>query len=208
MSKNLKETIDKMVEDSIRRILPQVMNEILLKTIANSQVMHEARGGVAPQTPAQPRQVQRQQSRKPSSLSQLLDESAGADFYQDPREAMRQATYEEPPPAQKAIAQRIQTLPPALQGLAEGIELDDDGGEMWESELGDAAVVPTAGMGPPVDKAAKALGLDFSRMAKAINVTEKKKRVDPADRAANAQFEETRLKRMREQLNGGKPLTE
>lgn len=210
MSKNLKETIDKMVEDSIRRILPQVMNEVLLKTIANSQVIHEARSGVADPRFAskpvqQPKQAQRKQAR-PSSLSQLLDESAGADFYQDPREAMRQATYEEPPPPPKAIAQRIQTLPPALQGLAEGIELDDDGGEMWESEHGDSAVVPTAGMGPPVEKAAAALGLDFSRMAKAINVTEKKKRVDAEDKAANAQFEQARLKRMREQLNGGKPL--
>lgn len=205
MSQKLKETIDKMVEDSIRRILPQVMNEVLLKTIANSQVIQEARGGVAskPAPTQQPRKVQKQ---RPSSLSQLLDESAGADFYQDPREAMRQATYEEPPPAQKAITQRIQTLPPALQGLAEGIELDDDGGEMWESELGDAAVVPTAGMGPPVDKAAKALGLDFSRMANAIKITEKKTKVDGADTAAKAQFEQQRLKMMRERLNGGKPL--
>jgi hypothetical protein len=197
-----------MVEDAIRRVLPEVMNEVLMRTIANSGVIQEARTGVAAR-PTQPAQPQRKGSLKPSSLSQLLDESVGADFYRGPEDGPYRAPPappEESDPPQRAIAQRIQTLPPALQGLAEGIELDDDGGEMWDGQYGDSAVVPTAGMGPPVEKAAAALGLDFSRMAKAINVTEKKTRLDAEDKAAKAQFEQARLKRMRENLNGGKPL--
>jgi hypothetical protein len=207
MSQKLKETIDRMVEESVRRILPQVMNEILVKTLANANVIGETRS--APQRAQAPAQPQRKAAKgqRPSSLSQLLDESAGADFYKDPNEAMYRATQEEAPPqpAGQVIAQRIQNLPPALQGLAEGIDLDDDGGEMWESQYGDS--FPTAPMGPPIEKAAAAIGLDFSRMAKAINITEKKTaKVAPADRAANAQFEQARLKRMREKLNDGKPV--
>lgn len=61
MSQKLKETIDRMVEDAIRRILPGVMNEVLLKTIANSGVIHEARSGVAekPLVRQQPQQIGR-----------------------------------------------------------------------------------------------------------------------------------------------------
>ena len=205
MSKNLKETIDKMVAESIRRILPEVMNEVLLKTIANSGVVSESRS--RPQQPARvsaPAQPRKKAPRH-SSLEDLLDESAGSDFYSDPRAAMEEATREEAPPtpSHNSMAQRIQSLPPEFQSLAEGISLDDDGGEMWGDDDHDAA--PPA-EGPPLDRVAKAVGLDFSRMKKVANVTETKKRLDSNDRAANAQFEQQRIKRMREQLNGGKPI--
>lgn len=204
MSQKLKETIDRMVEDSIRRILPSVMNEVLLKTIANADVIREQ----APRQPQQPAAKRPKAGQRPASLSHLLDPEAGADFYQDPRAAMAESLREEPVPRGQLIAQRIQSLPPALQGLAEGMELDDDGGEMWEGPMGDSSVTPgAADMGPPLDRAAKAAGLDFSRMKQAINLTEKKApRVSAEDKMANAHFEQQRLKRMREQLNGGKPV--
>jgi hypothetical protein len=205
VSDKLKKTIDRMVEDSIRRILPAVMNEVLLQTIANSNVIRESAAARQAQRPA-PQPTSK--GRKPTSLNQLLDPEAGADFYQDPRAAVAESLREEAPPVPRGqvLAQRIQSLPPELQHLAEGVDLDDDGGEMWDSDVGDS--VPTAGMGPPLERAAQVAGLDFSRMRQAIQVTEKKAapRVSAADKAANAQFEENRLKRLREQLNGGKPL--
>lgn len=203
MSQKLKETIDRMVEDAIRRVLPQVMNEVLLKTISNANVIQER----APAPRQAPVQKAKPAGKRPTSLSHLLDESAGSDFYQDPRAAMAESIQEEIQPRGQVIAQRIQNLPQALQGLAEGMDLEDDGGEMWESDIGDSVVVPTAGMGPPLEKAAQAAGLDFSRMKAAINLTEKKApKTSAADKAANAQFEEQRLKMMRERLNGGKPI--
>lgn len=201
MNDKLKKTIDRMVEDSIRRILPAVMNEVLLKTIANANVIQETRR-------AEPFQQKRQElnqkivQRKPASLSHLLDPEAGADFYQDPRAAMAEATREEPAPAPRGqvIAERIQNLPPDLRSLAEDVDLDD-AGEMWDSDVGDS-FVPSAGMGPPLERAAQAAGLDFSRMRKAINLTEKKgPKGDVADRMANAQFEAQRIKMMRDRLD-------
>ena len=205
-----------MVEDAIRRILPEVMNEVLIKTIANANVLQERTPRRVAQTVEKYERIKEDQSpahrnaknvqmpRKPTSLSQLLDPEAGADFYRDPRAAMEEAVREEP--VQAPLAQRIQSLPPALQQLAEGMDLDDDGGEMWESEIGDSAI-PTAGMGPPLERAAQVAGLDFSRMQRAIQLTEKKvPKVDRSDAKAQAQFEEQRLKMMRQRLNGGKPL--
>lgn len=195
MSQKLKETIDKMVEDSIRKILPQVMNEVLLKTIASAGVMTERRV----EKPAYPyvpdyggKKVKA--TNRPRSLDQILDPGAGSDFYQTEAES--------PAPGRQVIAQRIQSLPPQLRGLAEGMDMDDDGGEMWE----DDSIVPSAGSGPPLAAAAARAGLDFSKMKQAIRVGEAKKRIDGADMAAKAQFEEARLKRLRENLNGGKPV--
>lgn len=218
MSQKLRETIDRMVEDAIRRILPEVMNEVLVKMVANANIIQERTPRSIAQTVEKYERIRDEQPpayrnaknvkmpRKPTSLSQLLDPEAGADFYRDPREAMAESVREEPAPSNQPIAQRIQSLPPALQGLAEGMDLDDDGGEMWESDIGDSAI-PTAGMGPPLERAAQVAGLDFSRMQRAIQMTEKKvPKVDRSDARAKAQFEEQRIKMMRERLNGGKPL--
>jgi hypothetical protein len=202
-----------MVEDAIRRILPEVMNEVLLRTIANADVLQERSRRQSVPMPEKHRvnrsSVQHvvknvQASRRPASLSQLLDPEAGADFYRDPRMVVAGDVHEEEAP--QPLAQRIQSLPPALQSLAEGVDLDDDGGEMWEGEIGDSAITVTE-MGPPLERAAQVVGLDFSRMQRAIQLTEKKAaKVDQSDARARAQFEEQRIKMMRERLNDGKPL--
>jgi hypothetical protein len=209
VNKNLRDTIDRMVEDAIRRVLPGIMNEVLLKTIANSGVIQE-RAPVQQQRnarlePLPPQPQRRQASRRPASLNQLLDPEVGADFYADPRAAMQEAmrVEERPAPRQSMVAQMIKSLPPELQGLAEDVNLDDDGGEMWEDdEHGAGAVISEAG--PSLDRAAAAAGLDFSVMKRLSNLSEAKKA--KPDASANQQFEELRIKRMRERLNGGKPV--
>lgn len=191
-----------MVEDSIRRILPQVMNEVLLKTLANSNVIRETipdrRTKEVMTDAAQSRQAQRT-SRRPSSLDHILDPEAGSDFYNDPRQAMRESLQVDEVPQEvqsPIIAQRIQSLPPELRAMAEGV-----------SPIDQNENVSVAHEGPDLVRAAQLAGLDFSRMKKAITVTEKKvPKADAADRAAKAQFEEMRIKRMRESLNGGKPV--
>lgn len=203
-----------MVEDSIRRILPTVMTEVLLKTIANANVIQE-QGERTPRQIAQTvekyERLRDEQSpayrsarnvpemKRPGSLRHLLDPEAGADFYQDPRAAMAEATREEPQPRGQVVAERIQNLPAELQSLAEGMDLNDDGGEMWDD--GDS-IVPSSGMGPPLEHAAQQAGLDFSRMRQAINLTERKSpKVSAGDKAAQAQFEHQRLKMMRDRLD-------
>lgn len=220
----LKRAIDRMVEDAIRRILPNVMNEVLLRTIASSGVVTER--APAPVRPAQGRKStrppQRPVGKRKVELSELLDPTAGADFYEDPRDAYRQSVVEEsfeqeedaeeaPPP----VAKRLSNLPPALQGLVEGMDLDDDGeGEMWGDESDSNPLVESRDpgiVGDPtpirdVGRAAKAVGIDFNRMKGVIAQTSAKPKVDREDARAQAQFEQLRLKRMREQLNGGKPV--
>lgn len=204
MNKNLRDTIDRMVEDAIRRVLPGIMNEVLLKTIANSGVISERPTQQQQrQTPLKKQPTQQQSSRRPTSLNQLLDPEAGADFYADPRAAMNESAQveERPAPRRSGMAQMIQGLPPELRSLAEDVNLDDDGGEMWDDGEHDSGVLPA---GPPLERAAAAAGLDFSLMKKLSNITETKK-TKTAD-VSNQQFEERRIKLMRERLNGGKPV--
>ncbi|HEU5118681.1 MAG TPA: hypothetical protein VFT74_18955 [Isosphaeraceae bacterium] len=145
-----------MVEDSIRRILPTVMNEVLLRTISDSGMLAEGR-------PARPRKMKRRrpvrearapqpQARRPGppkkggrrKLDEILDgirdPGNGADFYQDPRALMMESAepeyaepddeeYEEeppPPPRKKAAEARVSALPPELRGLVEGMDLDGE----------------------------------------------------------------------------------
>lgn len=105
MNQNLKKTIDKMVAESIRRLLPEIMNEVLLKTIANSGVLTEApRRATSPPPPPQ-----RKPAKRPSmSMVDLLEEDAGSEFYRQ----------EEAPPPPPVMSQRITSLPPELQELA------------------------------------------------------------------------------------------
>ncbi len=222
MSQNskLKETIDRMVEDAIRRILPSVMNEVLLKTIAGSGVMQERRadrpaypyvpegGGrvvvtskVAPKVKPKARKAGR------PDLSYLLDESVGADFYERAVQPEPVQVVEEEPaaPLRERIASNIQTLPPELQEMAEGLELEDDGiGEMWGDEN---AVAPAGDNAGDLAASSRRVGVDFGRMQKMIQMTEQKKPKKSAeDRQAELQYEQLRLKRNRERLNGGKPV--
>lgn len=224
MSANLKRVIDRMVEDSIRRILPAVMNEVLVATIARgtAQVVSEERP-VRGRKPPKKRKVVREQriarqvsAKKPGSrktdLSEILDESAGSEFYQDPRalyandDRESEIMHEETDTDESPISQRIQTLPPELRSLAEGINLDDDGGEMWGNEHDSGAPATPTNDVRDIGSAARAAGIDFSRMKGLINATSPAKKVDRDDIKARAQFENARIKRMREQLNGGKPV--
>lgn len=222
-SKALREMIDRMVEESIRRILPSVLNEVLVRTIANSGVIREER---SPQQLARRLQPQRPQARPPArkapragrrpDLSELLDESAGADFYRDPRALMTETpapdSYEpeeeEAEERRPALESRIASLPPELRGLAEDIDLDD-GGEMW----GDDEHAPMLESSDPmpirdVSRAANAVGVDFSRMKNVIAATSPKRtdRSEAAEDAkARAEFERNRIARMREMLGATKP---
>ena len=202
-----------MVEDSIRRILPTVMNEVLLKTIASSGVMSEARQPVqtrlAPiqqRTKAKVAPVQQRRPQRPSSLNEMLDPEAGAEFYADPRAAMREATASEPEvddydePVRPVLESRLQNLPPALRGLAEDVEFDGGVGEMWGDDEHDAATAaPMVNEIRSIDRAADSLGIDFSRMSKVVAKTTPKPIRE--DASAKAQFEESRLARQRERLD-------
>lgn len=227
-AQKLQQTIDRLVESAIRRILPGVMNEVLLRTIADSGVLAErvARPSAAPR-PAAPRgtvQPRRQPTpqRPRTDLTQLLDESAGADAYERwDRQSPGRPTPTEPEEAygeidadegaadtpQAEMTQRLSGLDPAIRAMAEGIDLSDDGdGEMWgEGEHDATSVVPDL---PPVrdlGEAARRVGIDFSRMADTIRAAPATK-ADPADMKARVQFEERRLKLLRERLNDGKPV--
>lgn len=213
-NKALQRAIDRMVGDAIRRILPEVMNEVLIRTVANAGVLREA-ASIAPSKPQPKRQAvqQRKPARpRPGSLSELLDVEAGTEFYQDPRQAMREHTTRDEPdqdedeqhedgPNRPPVS-RIAHLSPELQALAEGMELDDDGGEMWDdSELSTPTVLARADEIRDPNVAAERVGVDFSRMAKVIKETSKKDvRKTAADVAAEAQFQQQVLERRRAQL--------
>lgn len=217
----LRETIDRMVEDAIRRILPGVMNEVLLRTIASANIVQEDRRPTPTpqrvkaqsQRPAPARKPQR---RGKIDLSELLDESAGSEYYQQAVSFEQEPEeYDEPeqqgPPAslQERVARNIQNLPPGLREMAEGMELDED--EMVSEEH--TSIAPRGDDAGDLGVASRRVGVDFGRMAQLAKMTEqkaasKKPKMSAADAAAQQQFEEARLKRMRERLNGGKPVGE
>lgn len=219
---SLRETIDRMVEDAIRRVLPGVMNEVLLRTIANSGAISEQRAPVrAPsRAPVRQQAPQRRAPQPPPAkkngkldLNEFLDRSAGSEFYDDPRhrreepeEEYEEEVQEEAP---RPIESRIQALPPELRGLAEGM-LDDDDGEMWDDNE-QAPMLEQVDPAPirDVHGAAKKVGIDFSRMKNVIKATgpaTKDRRELAQDARAKAQFEQTRIDRMRERLGGVKPV--
>ncbi len=230
--------IDRMVEDSIRRILPEVMNEILVRTLAGSGALSESpqatrKKAPRPEKVGRPAPVKRQAGQpKPlskrkikESLAGLLDESAGTEFYDDPYGAMQDSApkqedytveddgedYQLPATRAPARANPAKHLAPALQQLAEGMSLvEDDEDAMWDGPSGDSAVAKVDSA--PIDRAVQAMGqlgapIDFNRMKSMIQKTSPAKpKADAEDRRAQAQFEVARIKRMREQLNGGKPI--
>lgn len=97
----LSESIDRLVESAIRRILPTVMNEVLLQTIASAGVLSEERPRPVRRMKKPKRRVQRvvesrgvqptnvQQPRRPPptqrrvDLTEMLDDSAGSDAYEE-----------------------------------------------------------------------------------------------------------------------------
>jgi hypothetical protein len=210
--KSLQKAIDRMVEESIRRILPGVLTEVLVKTVANSGLLQERgeRTQRAVQTQVPGRQAPAPRKTRPTanSLRDLLEEDAGSEFYQDPRGAMhQQAQHEEEAPVErKQVAQRLQNLNPELRQLAEDIDFSDDGGEMWGDESDSMVVSPTNEIRDP-NRVAASVGIDFARMAKVIGETAPKApKATRNDALAKAEFEEQRLRRKREMLNGGKPI--
>lgn len=213
----LKNLIDKMVEDSIRRVLPSVMNEVLIKTITSS--INEER--VVPKNIPQnikkkivrpARQNARTDNR---SLREILNsESAGSEFYEQFNQTEQSVNVEEDNfddfvEHENPLAQRISSLPPQLQSLAEDVEIPEENMEMWEDEgySSQFAAVPSdlAPVRNPKNDAAK-IGIDFNRMKQVSNITSKKENIE--DVRSNKLFEEQRIKRMREKLEsqvvGGK----
>lgn len=204
---NLQETIDRLVEDAIRRILPTVMNEVLMRTIVGSGALAEQR------QPRRKKRVPVRAKAKPArkgrppvqerirDLRNLLDESAGAEFYGEGEV--------EPIVETRTPARRASSLAPHLQALAEDVaELpDDDGGEVWDGRGDSTGLAPAPAAIADLGRAASAIGVDFTRMAGTIKVTsDARPKVTSDDLRAKEQFEARRLKALRESLNGGKPL--
>lgn len=232
----LQQSIDRLVESAIRRILPSVMNEVLLQTIAGAGVLSETRTKPVRRMKKAKRRVQResrepgreirQAPRKPApsrriDLNEVLDDSVGSDAYEEyeartTRPAPRQATQpesefdeREPEAPAPALTQRLAALDPSLQAMAEGLVMsEDDGGEMWGDEHDATATGPIAASEiRDVAGAVKRAGMDFSVMKRLIEKTSPAPRtIDAEDAKARASFENQRLKRMRERLNDGKPV--
>lgn len=246
---NLKATIDKMVRESIQRILPEVMNEVLLRTLANANVVQEQRQPAPRRQPSPPgpsKAAQRAQQlagvdRGRSLRDVLQAEESGTDFYEraermmegrQPRRApapqpvQQHHDYEfdfddddeQPDPREslreQVIAQRISQLPPQLQALAEDTfnhAMDDDVvGEMWGDDemapdldgfAGDSDMVQPKAPPLNIERAARIAGVDFSRAQKLMQITEKKTKVNAADKLAEAQWKQEQLERYRESLN-------
>lgn len=213
----LRAVIDRMVEDAIRRILPGVMNEVLVATLARAHVTpitesaprrrnvkkkvpRKVREQVAPSRARAPKAARG----RPSSLDQLLDESVGADFYQDPRLVVHDAPVEDHESTPR-LAARAAALPAELRELAEGIDLDDDGGEMWQPDEHDSAGA-TAVISEirDIGGAVASAGLDMARMKSLIGATSPRPVRDRDASQANVQFEQGRINRMRARLDGNR----
>jgi len=197
----LKKAIDKMVEESIRRILPNVLNEVLLRTIAGAGIVAEA---PKPQRAKERPMGLGKRSNAPAKRSlreQLLDETAGTEFYQQDPDFVApkfSQPLREEPASQPAVAQRIQSLPPMLQEMAADIDMSEfDGGEMWE----DGELIDSSGPGPKLESAAAHVGIDFDRIRRLTEATSAPKAV-PDD--SRSKFEEARINRMREKLDSMK----
>lgn len=198
------------------------LREALSGDDAGSDYYEEAERMLEQRRPSQPRPApQRQPVRQPIVEQQYdEDEMYGEDeifdFSSPPPAPKRQA----PPPQrqqsmqEQVMAQRISELPPALQNLAEDTfrlvgddEFEDDGGEWGTNEF-----APTAGaLGPRapalnIDRAADALGLDFSRFAQTIQVTEgtNKPKITQQDVQNEANWKMQQLERKRALLDAKK----
>ncbi len=212
----LRETIDRLVEDSIRRILPEVMNEVLLKAVANMSTIQETHSPViqtkrvTSRTQQQPNRPAPSSSHLQSLLEDMGDGTAGADFYDGygSNEEPEQEQERDEPPTLRTIHEKVSSLPSHLQAMTDGIDLSDfDGsGESWDTD-GSHVSNPPMQVGPPLEQSAARVGMDFARMRQLNEgISKKTPKVDAGDRQANAQFEMQRIKRNRERLNEGKPV--
>lgn len=197
--RKLRDAIDRMVEQSIRKILPQVMNEVLLATLANSMLRENQQIVQAPRKAPPVAKAMRAKPPRPAPslkerLSEFVDDSAGRDFYDhlesndegldgyneiDSHRDLADEAFDEP--VQEKVEMR--KLSPALQLLAEDVQIPDDSST---SESIDHIT------------AAKRLGIDFQKLNRTINKIENKSISN--DLRAKHEFEDRRLKNMREQL--------
>lgn len=211
---SLRETIDRLVEDAIRRILPTVMNEVLIRAIASSGALSEEvarprrRPGPKPKA-RKPKPVRERREvrvvrpppvRRDQNLRDLLDESAGAEFY---------GGGDDPPAVEeRTISSRMSALPPQLRALAEDVVvpegMEDD--EEWDGRGDSNGPTAVPSSVPDIGRAAAATGIDFSRMMETIKKTSAAPRASQDDARAREQFEARRLKALRERLNDGKPV--
>lgn len=216
---DLRRVVDRMVEDAIRRILPEVMNEVLVAAIARGTASfiteehpkrrppkRKRRAPVREQQAAIAKKGQKSLPKRKVELTDLLDDSVGAEFYQDPRSLYT----DEPSPAEQSpvrqITDVVRDLPPDLQELAEGIDLDDDDGEMWGDHEHDSGLpAPSAHEIKNINEAARIAGVNFGRMKAVISKTTPK-RPTADDIRTQTQFDQGRLRRMREKLNDGRPV--
>lgn len=184
---SLKKAIDQMVAESIRRQLPQIMAEVLVKTVAEAGVVREVtgalRGAPVQEALVQPRPAQAKRQRPPSlsNLRELLDEEAGAEFYSGARPEDMALTDEDVMPPQESsrpLAARINSLPPQLRHLAEGLS---------EEDLDDSDDVSLA-------------GLDFSGAKRMLGLMEGTAKVSKDDALREAQFKAQMLEHKRRQL--------
>lgn len=210
---SLRETIDRLVEDAIRRILPTVMNEVLIRAIASSGALSEGavrtrrKPGPKPKArKAKPvrerREVRpvRSPDRREQNLRDLLDESAGAEFYGEGDSGQE---FEE-----RTISSRVSALPPQLRALAEDVVVPQDMGndEEWDGRGDSNGPTTVPSSVPDIGRAAAATGIDFSRMMETIKKTSSVPKASQDDARAREQFEARRLKALRERLNDGKPV--
>lgn len=165
--KQIKATIDRLVAESIRRQLPEIMNEVLVKTIANSGVVTERRA---------PAPTPRKPTGMPMSLRHLVDESIGADHYYAQDD-------DEPGPQLTRRLTEIPNFDPQLASLMEDVDpidpndADSDGG---------------------LDIS----GLDFSGVKRTLALVESVGKPKQLDAATKLEFEERRLKGIRDRLDG------
>jgi hypothetical protein len=114
----LKATIDKMVQDSIRRILPEVMNEVLLKALTQQNVVQEQRRPQPQrqqpqrqQPQAQPNMRRQQQlagvDRSMSLREALQSDDAGADYYEQAEQAIQSRQPQRQAPRQQPQRQQV-----------------------------------------------------------------------------------------------------
>lgn len=187
MSKNVKEMIDRMVEESIRRILPSVMNEVLIRTISES---------LAPPSTVQHSKPKKSKARneqpKRSRMQELLEghDSIGADFYEPSARHDYDHDDENEIDHEQTRLSTLQSLPPMLREMASDMSFDDEEDHSFE-QLPDGKVVQQL----DIEHTMRSGLFDPSAIARRMGPSKQ-----PKMTAENQQFEELRLKRMRESL--------
>lgn len=187
-----------MVADSIRRLLPEIMNEYLVRTVANAGLVQERRSPVRAPAQRPTKAAQRAQRLagidRPSSLREVLNvEETGADFYDHVEQALAGRMPQprrSPAPVkedyefdfgdddgsdpretlrEQVFAQRISQLPPQLQALAADTLQEGVDDDMVGEMWGEDELAPGIGEEPSMF-GPKAPPLNIERAARVANV--------------------------------------